>query len=903
MLVALDERRLVEFRREGAIPEQHDAKVSDPFAPRRQSTVSLIADVPRATFRHPHRTSAAPESPRTLFRDLPRDADIPFLWGHQDRILERYEGHVERTDLALELPTGTGKTLIGLLIAEWRRQARNERVLYLCPTRQLAHQVSALASSYGIRAQVSLTPTYDGLDSWQDGDAVAITTYSSIFNYRPRFTAPEALILDDAHAAEGYVAGHWTVTIDRHAMPETYRALAALLEPALDRRTAGLMADEDASRTDRTAVELVPLPRWWPLADGVREVLEEGVDGTDQFYAWEDHVRDGLQACCLLVAWGEIVLRPLVPATAHQTQFAGAAQRVYMSATLGAGGELERIFGVRRIERLPVPDEWERRSTGRRLFLLPAASLRPDEMQQAVIDAAHTAGRTLVLTPTHDAADARREEFAKAGIPTLGAGDIEESLDAFTSASKAALVLANRYDGIDLPGDDCRLLILDGLPIAVNALERFLHQRLSATGLLGERMRTRLTQGVGRATRGEGDWCAVLVASREAYDFCARGEVRALLHPELQGELRFGLEQSRDRLPDEFLGLLSVLLDHGDEWRDAEAEIRQLRDEAERGIDPAASSLEAAVADEVDYVYAMWAGNYPQAVTRATAVADALTGDAVAAYRAWWLYQGGAAAWLAHHRFGMNDMLAQARELFRRAAATGQAVHWFAELAYGELGAEADLEVEPDDLRTAERVQAELRSIGFFGPGLQRRAATLRKRLDGTDATPWEQGLTQIGTLLGFNASRPGGQNDPDSVWIASERLAIVWEVKSEEAPDGEVGARTAQQAAGHATWVRRRERLADDATVMSVLVSDRTRLGDGADVHADDTRIVTLTTVREIAEQVVAALTRIRSRGQGSDDVALRATVLDALAEVDLLSSQLLDRLGARRLADLGSS
>jgi superfamily II DNA or RNA helicase len=61
--------------------------------------------------------------------------------------LERYEGHVGRTDLALELPTGTGKTLVGLLIAEWRRQTGNERVLYLCATRQLAHQVSALASN------------------------------------------------------------------------------------------------------------------------------------------------------------------------------------------------------------------------------------------------------------------------------------------------------------------------------------------------------------------------------------------------------------------------------------------------------------------------------------------------------------------------------------------------------------------------------------------------------------------------------------------------------------------------------------------------------------------------------------------------------------------------------------
>lgn len=94
-----------------------------------------------------------------MFRDLSRDADVRFLWGHQDRILERYEEHVGTADVALELPTGTGKTLIGLLIAEWRRQARDERVLYMCPTRQLAHQVGALAQRYGIDAQVCLRPS------------------------------------------------------------------------------------------------------------------------------------------------------------------------------------------------------------------------------------------------------------------------------------------------------------------------------------------------------------------------------------------------------------------------------------------------------------------------------------------------------------------------------------------------------------------------------------------------------------------------------------------------------------------------------------------------------------------------------------------------------------------------
>ncbi|MCC9705472.1 hypothetical protein E4N62_09480 [Streptomyces sp. MNU76] len=54
----------------------------------------------------------------------------------------------------------------------------------------------------------------------------------------------------------------------------------------------------------------------------------------------------------------------------HQA-FNSPARRVYMSATLGDGGELERSFGRRKIERIPVPKGWESRGTGRRFFLFP----------------------------------------------------------------------------------------------------------------------------------------------------------------------------------------------------------------------------------------------------------------------------------------------------------------------------------------------------------------------------------------------------------------------------------------------------------------------------------------------------------------------------------------------------
>ena len=86
----------------------------------------------------------APASPDLLLRELPR-RKIPDLLSHQAQILADYAAHIDAPDVALQLPTGSGKTLVGLMIAEWRRRKFGERVVYLCPTRQLVHQVASQA--------------------------------------------------------------------------------------------------------------------------------------------------------------------------------------------------------------------------------------------------------------------------------------------------------------------------------------------------------------------------------------------------------------------------------------------------------------------------------------------------------------------------------------------------------------------------------------------------------------------------------------------------------------------------------------------------------------------------------------------------------------------------------------
>jgi superfamily II DNA or RNA helicase len=169
------------------------------------------------------RTSAAaiPEDPEQLYRQLALINKGPeALWSHQADVLRSWHGdHLDDRDVAIELPTGTGKTLVGGLIGEYRRRATRERVAYLCLTRQLARQTANKLSEYGIPNVLLINQ----VASWNQADrtrytsanAIAVSVYSHVFNINPALDDAQLLLLDDAHGAEGYVAGPWSLEISR----------------------------------------------------------------------------------------------------------------------------------------------------------------------------------------------------------------------------------------------------------------------------------------------------------------------------------------------------------------------------------------------------------------------------------------------------------------------------------------------------------------------------------------------------------------------------------------------------------------------------------------------------------------------------------------------------------------
>lgn len=70
--------------------------------------------------------------------------------------------------------------------------------------------------------------------------------------------------------------------------------------------------------------------------------------------------------------------------------------------------------------------------------------------------------------------------------------------------------------------------------------ERFLHGSLGALEVLQERIRARIMQGAGRATRNAKDFAAVIILGDDLVSYVIRRDVQASMHPEIHAELEFG---------------------------------------------------------------------------------------------------------------------------------------------------------------------------------------------------------------------------------------------------------------------------------------------------------------------------------------------------------------------------
>ena len=170
------------------------------------------------------------------------------------------------------------------------------------------------------------------------------------------------------------------------------------------------------------------------------------------------------------------------------------------------------------------------------------------------------------------------KQYQLSGANIATSKNIFNELDTLKKGNFSKLVVINnRYDGIDLPDESCRILILDGLPYFDSLTDRYEVQACPQSELINKRIAQKIEQGIGRGVRGEKDYCAVLIIGSELIRFMQSIATNKFFSAQTRKQIEIGLEltdlakadcNKYDFPLDVVVSLINQMLERDEGWKE-----------------------------------------------------------------------------------------------------------------------------------------------------------------------------------------------------------------------------------------------------------------------------------------------------------------------------------------------
>ena len=737
-------------------------------------------------------SSPKPVHPIEIFEKLPNLPGTPNdIWRGQTEALNRWHEERGRHDVLIALNTGAGKTLVGLLIAQSLINEGVENVIYVCATIDLVRQTSEQARQVGLEHTTRVEGDYNN-DLFESGKAFCITTYQALFNGLSsirRHHFPGAVIFDDAHVAESMLRDAMTLRIDSQNHAELFSDIRDLFEPHfedLERRGEF----RDATGSERPTIVLA-------APNGVRERAEQLFTLLEKHQVAQrhdlkfsfSHLRNKLDRCSVLFGRGICELTPpFLPSLATDV-FERPIRRIYLSATLASKIDFVRAFG-----RLPNVAIEPRNDAGNGERLILFGRDLPNGITPELVGQLMTRHKILVAVPTYMAA---KTWTGLANPPATAA--FSDELDGFRKAKAGVFVLVSRVDGIDLPHDTCRVMVLDGLPAGASLLERYQWEFLNMRNSYGARMANRIVQLFGRINRGRNDYGAFLINGKDINTWLNNDRNLALLPPLLQQQIALGrlVQDGMGIKSDDKIGeAINSVLERNPTWLNFYGDNINKgtldEEKAARTADAEIRLTKAAEA-EAEYARAAWEGDYKAA---RIAIEDTIEETA----RADTPLAGWHSIWLGACYEKEGDV-ESARLAFRRAkqrlginVALPLGTIPENSAGMGPAGPFAILVERMVSLTSQDSFRRELKL-------LEQRLADL----NGASPRQMEEAVRSLGEALGFDATRPDNDvgTGPDVLWISpTNAQCLAFELKTDKEEPASYNKRDIGQAHDSMSWV-----------------------------------------------------------------------------------------------------
>jgi hypothetical protein len=738
---------------------------------------------------------APPTNPRDIFLTLDKSPSFSFLRDIQSDVLDGWYKERDSRDVVIKLNVGSGKTLVGLLILQSSLNEGKGPAVFICRDNFLVEQVVDEARLLGI----DVTTDTDDF-SFRSGAKILVANVYKLFNGKSVFgvgTAGErievgTIVIDDAHACLQTIIEQFRVRLpNSHPV---YEWVLQKFGPTLKRQSSFTYL----SIVDGDPQYYQEIPFWnvQEHADALLKTLHEHRD-TDELKFSYPLIAEVLPHCRIVISGREIEITPMCPPTDLINSFRNADRRIYMTATLSDDSILITHFGAKPEKLTHAITAASLQAMGERMIIMPQ-EINPNISLpdvRGMLEEVAKEHNVVVIVPSKRAS----EEWTNVADQILSGDNVSEGIARLKTQHVGLTVLINRYDGIDLPKESCRLLAIIDLPEAASLIDRVDATVLGDSAIGLRRQVQRIEQGMGRGVRSTDDYCAVVLFGAKLTQRLLSKEGHEMLTPATQAQLALSRQLAKQMGGASINDIFSVLkkcLDRDRGWVAASKRaLLKATKQPDLNIDAGQVALKKAF-DEARY------NEHTKAAATLSEAANATSDEP---YKAW-LKVRAAEMTNCFNRTEAQRILQSAYRLNRSVIRPAEGV------AYEKLSVQKGAQ--------AFSVQAFFRERFLEAPERILFAQSLSDALafQPDTAERFEQAVLDLGMAIGILSQRPEKQlgEGPDNLWRLMDGRFLIIECKNGSVSTNGISKTELGQLEQALSWFH--ERYGDEPSVPIII-------------------------------------------------------------------------------------
>lgn len=454
------------------------------------------------------------KTPQDIFNQLTQDK-YSYLRSYQSEVLtEWYNNRANQYNL-IKMNTGAGKTLVGLLILLTLNHEHRGKMLYVVPDKYLETQVKKEAQK--LRIEIAID---ENDRAYLSGEAILIININKLVNGMSVFgvnsknlRTADYIIFDDAHACLKIIKEQYTLTIPNTSL--AYTKLFNLFENALKNDSIGTY--QQIKQRDPVAYMRVPFYSWIDNIEEIVQILTE-IKNEECYKFSYPLIQNQIRNCEAVISGKQITIFPMENSFTDIAAISEAKNKIFMSATFSDDTDL--VIGLdlqNNISTLDIIAPSSSGDIGDRIIISPTylnKKIDLDEVSDLILQYSKQYN-VLILVPSFQRADI----WVKRGAKLINNQNLEDIVEELNASQQSLHVLVNRYNGIDLPKNACRMIVLDGVPINTGLREKGLETVIDNTSHVYHDKISLIEQGMGRGVRDNKDWCAIIIFDWELSNF------------------------------------------------------------------------------------------------------------------------------------------------------------------------------------------------------------------------------------------------------------------------------------------------------------------------------------------------------------------------------------------------